>query len=181
MIRLAKKIGRVTCRVAALASSSLSTSLGRASRRRSTDSVTTMAPSTRMPKSIAPSDSRFADTCVRLSSENTDTRASGMVTATTSALRGLPRNRIRIRKTRPMPSRIVCPTLCTVARTRLSRSMYGTILTPSLANAAVELVHLGVNAAQGLATGSDISASARCLRSCPDCCPFRGFLHVPDG
>ena len=80
MMRLAKNIGRVTCTAAALTSLSLSSSVGMASRRRRIASVTTIAPSTRMPKSIAPSDSRLADTCVRLSSENTATSASGMVT-----------------------------------------------------------------------------------------------------
>ena len=107
MMRLAKKIGRVTWSVAALASLSLSSSLGIASRRRSTASVTTMAPSTRMPKSMAPSDRRFADTWVRFNSENTDTNARGMLTATTTALFGLPRNRIKIRKTSVIPSRMV--------------------------------------------------------------------------
>ncbi len=123
MMRLAKKIGRVTCRVAALASLSLSSSPGMASRRRSTASVTTIAPSTRIPKSMAPSDNRLADTCVSFSSENTDTSAIGMLTATTNALRGLPRKMIRIRNTSAMPSRIVCPTLWIVACTRSSRSM----------------------------------------------------------
>ena len=100
---------------------------------------------------MAPRDSRLADTWVRLRSENTDTSASGMVTATTSALRGLPRNMIRIRNTRPMPSAMVRPTLL---HGRVDQFVAVDVrhdpARPRLCQLRVELGHLGVNAAQGL-------------------------------
>ena len=49
-----------------------------------------------------------------------------------------------------MPSRMVWPTLWMVACTRSSRSMYGTIRTPLGRELGIQLVDLGVDAAQGL-------------------------------
>ena len=123
MIKVAKKIGRATWAVAVCTSSAVNPSVGFASRRRRMFSVTTMAPSTMMPKSMAPSDSMLADILVRLIRMNAITMASGMVTATTSALRELPRNMISTMQTRPMPSSTVWATLLMVACTRFSRSI----------------------------------------------------------
>ena len=61
MIRVAKKIGRATWLVADLTSSSVNGSVGFDSRLRNMFSATTIAPSTMMPKSRAPSDSMLAD------------------------------------------------------------------------------------------------------------------------
>ncbi len=129
MTRVAKKIGRMTWPAADATSSVLSTVVGFASRRRRIASVTTIAPSTMTPKSIAPSENRFAGIFVACIKMNTVTSDSGIVTATTRALRGLPRNRINTMQTRPTPSITVCETLLTVACTRSSRSMYGTMCT----------------------------------------------------
>src|SRR5215831_17454086 len=96
MIRVAKKIGRATWPVADLTSSSVNSSVGFDSRRRRMFSVTTIAPSTITPKSSAPSDSMLADMWAAFIRTKMETTASGMVTATTSALRGLPRNSIRL-------------------------------------------------------------------------------------
>ena len=69
------------------------------------------------------SESMLADILVRLIRMNAITMASGMVTATTRALRQLPRNMINTMQTRPMPSSTVWATLLMVAWTRFSRSI----------------------------------------------------------
>ena len=81
MIAVAKKIGRATWRAASRASASVSGSFGFASRRRKIASVITMAPSTMMPKSMAPSDSRLAEIPVWFIRMKATTIANGMVTA----------------------------------------------------------------------------------------------------
>ena len=81
MIKVEKKIGRATWRAAARISASLSGSPGLASRRRRIASTITMAPSTMMPKSIAPSDSRLAGIlvwCIRMKATS---MANGIVIA----------------------------------------------------------------------------------------------------
>ena len=55
-------------------------------------STITTAPSTIMPKSIAPIDSRFAGMCAQSRQMNENSRANGIVTATISAVRTLKRN-----------------------------------------------------------------------------------------
>lgn len=85
--------------------------------------MTTIAPSTMMPKSIAPSENKLAGILVALMMMKTVTSAIGIATAATMALRGLPRNRIKTMQTRPIPSSTVWVTLCTVSLTRSSRSM----------------------------------------------------------
>lgn len=82
-------MARPTCRVMPSTSSSVMVWSGRASRIRRMDSVTTIAPSTITPKSIAPSENRLAGMPSRLMMTNTVAKASGMVMAATMALRGL--------------------------------------------------------------------------------------------
>ncbi len=123
MISVAKKIGRATWPVVSSTSSASSARSGFSSRRRSIASVTTIAPSTMMPKSIAPSENRLAGMCSRFIAMNTATSASGIAVAATNALRGLPRNRISTMQTRPTPSSTVCVTFSTVSFTSWSRSM----------------------------------------------------------
>ena len=82
--------------------------VGSASRLRRIASVTTIAPSTMMPKSIAPSESRLAGMFVRCIRMNTATRAKRDGHPRRSArMRGLPRNRMSTMQTRPMPSMTV--------------------------------------------------------------------------
>ncbi len=119
---LAKKIGRATLVVATMASLSLIGCVGFSSRRRRIDSITTMAPSTMMPKSIAPSDSRLAGMCDSRMAMKAISRDRGITVATISALRGLPRKRIKTRMTRPMPSIMVRDTVASVVRTSSVRS-----------------------------------------------------------
>ena len=52
----------------------------------------TTAPSTIMPKSIAPMDSRLAGMCAQSRQMNANSSANGIVTATISAVRTLNRN-----------------------------------------------------------------------------------------
>ena len=87
--------------------------------------MTTIAPSTMMPKSIAPSDSKFAGMLVKRIKINAIRIDSGMVVATISELRGLPKNSISTKITRPMPSTMVCETVFKVVFTSSVRSMYG--------------------------------------------------------
>ncbi len=129
MTSMPKKIGRVTWRAAARMSLPCSSLSASSSRRRRMFSITTMAPSTMMPKSIAPSDSRLAGIlkwCIRMNAVSSD---SGIVMATMIAARGLPRNSSSTIDTSVMPSMSVLPTVCTVASTSLLRSIYGTIFT----------------------------------------------------
>ena len=59
-------------------------------------STITTAPSTTMPKSSAPSDSRFAGMCRRSRQIEANSSENGMVSATISAPRAFPRNRNRM-------------------------------------------------------------------------------------
>ncbi len=68
----------------------------RAASSRKMFSTITTAPSTIMPKSIAPIDSRFAGMCAQSRQMNENSSAKGIVTATMSAVRTLNRNRPRI-------------------------------------------------------------------------------------
>ncbi len=85
MMAMAKNIGRATCVAASRASSSLSGSVGFSSRMRRMFSSMTMAPSTMMPKSMAPSDSRFAGMSVKCIKMNAMSSAIGIVMATIMA------------------------------------------------------------------------------------------------
>ena len=79
-------------------------------------------PSTMMPRSMAPIDSRFADSprsTVMMTARNS---ATGMVAATMIAERRLPRNSHWIRKISAMPNIMLCSTVLTVIPTRSPRS-----------------------------------------------------------
>src|SRR5665647_885746 len=76
-------------------------------------------PSTMMPRSIAPTDSRLAESprsTVMMTARNS---ATGMVAATISAQRRLPRNIHWIRKISAMPNSILCITVRTVMHNML--------------------------------------------------------------
>ena len=77
-------------------------------------STITTAPSTTMPKSSAPSDSRLAGMLFRFRQMEANSSENGMVSATMNAPRTLPRNRNRISATRMMPSVRLCSTVCVV-------------------------------------------------------------------
>ena len=82
----------------------------------------TMAPSTMMPKSMAPSDNRLAEIPAWYITMKVVVMANGTVMPTIKALRGLPRKRMSTMSTSPMPENTVCPTLPMVEFTRLVRS-----------------------------------------------------------
>src|SRR3982751_2098184 len=62
-------------------------------------SIITTEPSTTIPKSSAPSDSKFAGMCRRSRQIEANSSENGIVHATTSAPRKFPRNRNRISET----------------------------------------------------------------------------------
>ena len=105
--------------------------VGLLSRSRSTVSIITMAPSTRMPKSMAPSDSRLAGTPLTFISTKAMSSASGMVMATMRAPRRLRRKSISTTMTSSMPTSRVCDTVFKVSPTKLVLSMNGRMRTPS--------------------------------------------------
>ena len=67
-------------------------------------SIITTEPSTTMPKSSAPSESRLAGMWIRSRQMAANSSAKGMVSATMMAPRTLPRNRNRMMETRIMPA-----------------------------------------------------------------------------
>src|SRR5215470_2730693 len=86
MINVAKNIGLAIWRTARSASVSERYSFGLASRRRRTASTTMMGAFTIIPKSMAPSDRRFAGTLVKFIRMKAISIHIGMVMATISAL-----------------------------------------------------------------------------------------------
>ena len=131
IISVENRIGRATSVARRTTPSLESSTSGRLSRPLRIVSIITIAPSTSIPKSIAPSDSRLAGISVifiRIKAINSD---NGIVTATSSAPRQLPRNRINTSTTSSIPSNSVCDTVCSVVLTRSVRSMNGWIETPS--------------------------------------------------
>ena len=96
----------------------------RSSNRRKIFSITTTAESTMMPKSMAPSEIRFAGMWRRSSSAKAPSSATGTASATTSAERQLPRprNKISTSNTSAMPSITLCRTVCKVRSMRAVRS-----------------------------------------------------------
>ena len=121
-------------------------------------STMTTAPSTTMPKSSAPKESRLAGMCLKLRQMAANSRENGMVSATIKAPRALPRNRNRIRATSAMPSVRLCSTVCVVKCTRLLRSRNGTIFTPGGRKPSVQLLNLVVD---GFQSGIGIGALAQ--------------------
>ena len=78
--------------------------------------------STMMPKSMAPIDSRLADSPLSTSTTTANKSAKGMVAETISALRRSPRNSHWIRNTRQTPITMLCSTVLVVTSTRTLRS-----------------------------------------------------------
>ena len=93
-------------------------------------STMTTAPSTTMPKSSAPSESRLAGMCFRSRQMAANSSEKGMVSATMSAPRTLPRKRNRMIDDQEIPSVRLCSTVCVVKCSRSLRSMKGTSFTP---------------------------------------------------
>ena len=78
--------------------------------------------STMMPKSMAPIDSRFADSPLTTRTTTANRSAKGMVAETISALRRSPRNNHWIRKIRQTPTTMLCRTVWVVTSTSALRS-----------------------------------------------------------
>jgi hypothetical protein len=84
-----------------------------------------------MPRSIAPTESRLADSprnTVIMTARNS---ATGIVAETMRAQRRSPRNTHWIKKINATPNNRLCNTVCTVMATRSPRSYQGSILTPA--------------------------------------------------
>ena len=93
-------------------------------------STMTTEPSTTMPKSSAPSESRLAGMCFRSRQIEANNKEKGMVSATMIAPRTLPRKRKRIITTRMIPSVRLCSTVWVVKCSRSLLSMKGISFTP---------------------------------------------------
>ena len=78
--------------------------------------------STTSPKSMAPTDSRLADSPRSTMSPMAKDSANGMVMATMTALRRLPRKAHCRRKISTMPATMLCSTVWVVTRIRSLRS-----------------------------------------------------------
>jgi len=70
--------------------------------------------STTRPKSMAPTDKRFADSPRNTISPIANDKANGMVIATITALRRLPRKAHCSKKISTMPAIMLCSTVCVV-------------------------------------------------------------------
>ena len=117
MISIEKNVGRPTCRAAAsIRPFTLTGSLACFSSAilRNTFSTTITAPSTMIPKSIAPSDSRFAGIPLMVSPMNVAISESGISAATMVAERRFPRNRNSTSITSRAPSARFLNTVCSV-------------------------------------------------------------------
>jgi hypothetical protein len=79
-------------------------------------------PSTMMPRSMAPTDSRFADSPRITVIITASSSATGIVAATIRAQRRSPRNTHWMRKISAMPNTRLCRTVRTVIATRSPRS-----------------------------------------------------------
>ena len=126
---VAKNIGLATSLILEAVSFPLSGRLVSSSLSLSIVSIMTMAPSTSIPKSIAPRLSRFAGMPVIFINMNATRSEMGIVMATARALLMLPRNIKRILTTRSIPKSNVCSTVCRVVPTNCVRSMNIWILT----------------------------------------------------
>ena len=131
MMMVEKKIGRATSAAISPIDFSCNTSRGLSSRFLRMVSIMTIAPSTIIPKSIAPNDSRFAGIFVKCIKINAISNAIGIVIATNNAPFQLPRKIIRTMITNVIPSSNVWETVFSVVVTRLVLSRNARILTPS--------------------------------------------------
>ncbi len=80
------------------------------------------APSTMMPKSIAPTESKPIGMPVTYINNSATSKAKGIVSATSAAIEGRPRKISNTSTTSVMPSSTLCPTVCNVLSTRNVRS-----------------------------------------------------------
>ncbi len=80
------------------------------------------APSTMMPKSIAPTESKPIGMPVTYISNSATKSENGIVKATSAAIEGRPRNNSSTSTTSVMPSMTLCATVCSVLWTRNVRS-----------------------------------------------------------
>ncbi len=80
------------------------------------------APSTMMPKSMAPTESRPMGMPVTYISSRATSSAKGMVRATRAAIEGRPRKSSSTSTTSVMPRITLCATVCSVLSTRNVRS-----------------------------------------------------------
>ena len=85
-------------------------------------SIMTMVPSMRIPKSIAPIESRFAETSWAWRKMKENSKERGMVSATMTAARRLTRKKTSTTNTRAMPRRRLASTVSVVRRTSSLRS-----------------------------------------------------------
>ncbi|MNS90619.1 hypothetical protein D3C72_1246760 [compost metagenome] len=85
-------------------------------------STTITAPSTMMPKSIAPSDSRLAGMPTQVRPMKVESSASGITSATMAAARTLARNRYSTAITSSAPSTRLPNTVCRVLSISVERS-----------------------------------------------------------
>ncbi len=130
MIAAEKKIGLPTRSAARSMTPSLPGSSGLVRRMmggwcaRALKMVSTMitVASTTSPKSMAPTESRFADSPRASMISTAKNRAKGMVAATIRALFRLPRNNSWIRKISTIPSTMLCSTVWVVTLIRSRRS-----------------------------------------------------------
>ena len=76
------------------------------------------APSTMMPKSMAPIESRPIGMLVKYISVRATKREKGIVIATRAAMDGRPKNSNNTSTTKVMPSDTLCATVCSVLSTR---------------------------------------------------------------
>src|SRR6266508_42822 len=138
-------------------------SRSRSSRRWTMCSTITSAPSTTIPKSIAPSESRLAGIPARYIQMKAKSSESGMVSAVSSAARALPRKSNSTPITITNPSTSVRETVLSVLLTRSARSYKGMIFTPAgrrllfkSSNAALTFARLVVDAEDaGLRRGAE--------------------------
>ncbi|MNV23120.1 hypothetical protein D3C71_1141220 [compost metagenome] len=131
MISVAKNMGLATSAIFCAIVFSCSRPSGSSSLFLRMVSSITMAPSTIIPKSIAPKESKLAGIwvkCIRIKAINKD---NGIVMATKSAPRQLPRKIIRTKITKIIPSRRVLETVCRVLSTKLVLSSTTCIFTSS--------------------------------------------------
>ena len=108
MIRVAKKIGLATSAALWAIVLRSSSAEGSSSLFLRMVSIITMVPSTMIPKSMAPSDSRLAGMSVSHMRINAISSDRGMVTVASRALLGLPRKIINMASTSRIPKERVC-------------------------------------------------------------------------
>ena len=125
IISTEKNTGRSTSRAAAstiLLTFCRERSRSAAPRRWAMFSAMITAPSTMMPKSIAPTESRPMGMPVTYINTSATSRAKGMVRATSAAIEGRPRNNSSTSTTSVIPITTLWPTVCSVLSTRNVRS-----------------------------------------------------------